>query len=50
MTEYELWEDWSKIKKPDILVCTTSTEESATNVKIALERLKGLHNYYIKPK
>ena len=48
MNEYELWQDWSKIDKPDTLVCTTNSEQDAEEIQIALEKIKGLHNYYIK--
>ena len=45
---YQLWRDWSEINKPDDLVCYTTSRVEAENIKIALEKLMGRHNYYIK--
>lgn len=45
---YELWEDWSNIQKSDIKVCTSDYKIKIESIKIALEKIKGLHNYYIK--
>ena len=47
---YQLWQNWSEINKPNILVCITKSKHFAEEIKIALEKLKGLHNYYIKEK
>jgi len=48
MIKYELWQSWSKIGKPDELVCTSTSKPNIEMIKIALEKLKGLHNFYIK--
>lgn len=48
MTKYELWENWSKINKPDKLICTSISKQNIEMIKVALEKIKGLHNFYIK--
>ena len=45
---YQLWRDWSEINKPDCLVCYTPSRVNAENIKVALEKLMGMSNYYIK--
>ena len=46
---YELWKNWSENHK-DILVCTSTSKLNIETIKIALEKIKGVNNYYIKEK